>query len=226
MAFTLAPYFEVQFFNDDGDPLDGGLVYSYASGTDTPIFTYSDSIGTLNTNPIVLSASGRCRIYLDALAYKFIVTDALGSQVGLTMDPVTSTALGSGSGLASVFDFGGDSNSPVTATTYPTGATFDKLHAGTAVYEVDSSNLIGTYALQATGYQVTSGTLTGAIVNLSDGNPDTPLATLTITSLTGGVDTSSAITFASGGTTKQYGIKCRVSVNTGFAWGFKLVRIA
>ncbi len=42
----------------------------------------------------------------------------------------------------------------------------------------------------------TSGTLTVALVNLSDGAPDSPLATCTITSLTGGVDTSDAIAFA------------------------------
>lgn len=226
MAYTLAPYFEVQFFDDDGDPLDGGKVYSYASGTSTPIFTYQDSIGTPNTNPIILSAAGRTRIYLAPIAYKFIVTDANDTQVGLTMDPVTSTALGAGSGIASVFDFGGESASPVTTTTYPSGATFDMLHAGTAVYSVDSANLVGTYAIQATGYQNTSGTLTGAIVNLSDGNPDTPLATLTMTSLTGEVATSSAITFATGGATKNYGIKTKVSANTGFAYGFKIVRTA
>ncbi len=226
MAYTLAPYEQRQYFDDDGNPLALGKVYTYASGTSTPIFTYADSIGTLNTNPVILSASGRCRIYLDALSYKFEVTDADDVPVGLTMDPVTSTALGDGSGIGETYDFGGDSNSPITVTSYVSGATFDMLHAGTSVFVVDSANLVGTFALQATGYQVTSGTLTAAIVNISDGAPDTPLAELTITSLTGAVATSSAITFAAGGTDKSYGIKPKVSANTGFAWGFKLVRTA
>lgn len=225
MAYTLAPYEQRQYFDDDGDPLAGGFVYTYLSGTTTPVFTFRDSIGTLNTNPIELDSAGRCRIYLDALSYKFLMTDADGNAVGLTMDPVTSTA--PESGIASVFDFGGDSNSPVTATSYSSGATFDKLHAGTAVFVLDASDLVaGAYALQATGYQVTSGTLTGALVNLSDGNPDTPLVTLEIDSLTGEVATSTAITFAAGGTDKQYGIKALVSANAGFAWGFKIVRTA
>lgn len=227
MAFTLAPYEQRQYFDDDGAVLAFGKVYTYASGTSTPIFTYADSIGTLNTNPVVLSASGRARIYLDALAYKFILTDTNDVPVGLTMDPVTSTALGSvGAGLGEVWDFGGDANSPVTVTSYPTGALFTALHAGTNVMPVDSANLVGTYAIQVTGKQDTSGTLSVAIVNLSDGAPDTPLATATITSLTGAVATSGTITFGASGVVKQYGIKSKVSANTGFAWGVKLVRTA
>lgn len=90
MAYTLAPYDERQYFDDNGDPLAFGKINTYLSGTTTPVFTFADSIGTLNTNPVVLSASGRARIYLDSLlAYKFIVTDANDVPVGLTMDPVS-----------------------------------------------------------------------------------------------------------------------------------------
>lgn len=227
MAFTLAPYEQRQYFDDDGAVLAFGKVYTYASGTSTPATTYSDSTGTPNTNPIILSASGRARIYLDALSYKFIVTDSAGVAVGLTMDPVTSVALGAGgSGVGEVFDFGGDADSPVTATSYASGATFDKLHAGTAVWSVDSANVVGTIALQATGVQDTSGTLTVAVMNISDGAPDTPLVTVTMTSLTGEVATSSAITLAAAGAVKQYGIKTKASANTGFGWGVKIVRTA
>lgn len=90
MAYTLAPYDERQYFDDNGDPLAFGKVNTYYSGTTTPIFTFSAADGTLNTNPVVLSASGRARIYLDPLlSYKFIVTDANDVPVGLTMDPVS-----------------------------------------------------------------------------------------------------------------------------------------
>lgn len=226
-TYTIAPIDQRQYFDNDGEPLALGKVYTYASGTSTPATTYSNSTGTANTNPIILSASGRCRIYLDALSYKFIVTDSADVPVGLTMDPVTSVALGAGgTGVGEVFDFGGDENSPITATSYASGATFDKLHAGTAVWSVDSANVVGTVALQATGKQDTAGTLTVAIVNLSDGAPDTPLATLTATSTTGEVATSSAITLGASGATKAYGVKVKVSANTGFSWGVKIVRTA
>lgn len=227
MSLTLAAYETRQYFDDDGDPLDGGLINVYLSGTSTRATTYSDSVGTENTNPVECNAAGRCIIYLDDdLAYKFIVTDADGNPIGLTQDPVTSTGAGSGAGLGEVFDFGGDNASQVTATTYASGATFDKLHQGTAVYEVNSADLpAGDYSIQATGVMITSGTLTVAIVDLSSGAPDTPLATATITSLTGEVATSGLITFGAAGITRQYGIKTKVSANLGFVWGIHLVRV-
>lgn len=224
MTMTLAPYEQRQYFDDDGDPLAFGKVYTYLSGTSTPVFTFSDSTGTQNTNPVVLDSAGRCRIYLDAIAYKFLLKDVNGVSVGNDMDPVTSTAASGDTGLGEVFDFGGDSAVAVTQTSYPSGATFDKLHQGTAVFAENSANLIGTFVLQATGLMVTSGTLTVAIVDLSSGAPDTPLATLTITSLTGEVATSGAITFGAAGITRNYGIKVKVSANSGYVWGVHLVR--
>jgi len=227
-TYTLAPYEQRQYFDDNGDPLALGKLWTYVTGTTTPLDTYSDSIGSLNANPVVLTASGRCRLYLQPLAYKFILTDANDVAVGLTMDPVTASAsaVGAGSGLGEVFSFGGAADSPITVTSYPSGATFDFLHAGTAVFAENSANLSGTYVIQVTGRMDTSGTLTVAIVNLSDGAPDTPLATATATSLTGEVATSGAITFGAAGTTKRYGIKTKVSANTGFAWGVHLVKTA
>ena len=37
-----------QFFTDDGVPLAGGLIYSYAAGTTTPKVTYTSSAGTID----------------------------------------------------------------------------------------------------------------------------------------------------------------------------------
>lgn len=49
-----------QFFNDNGKPLSGGKLYSYAAGTTTPQATYTSSTGaTPHSNPIVLDAAGR-----------------------------------------------------------------------------------------------------------------------------------------------------------------------
>jgi len=62
MAVNLSPVGGVaaQFFDNNGDPLSGGLLYSYASGTTTPLATYTSSTGlTANTNPIVLDSAGR-----------------------------------------------------------------------------------------------------------------------------------------------------------------------
>jgi len=222
---TLSPSPKFLGLSDAGVPLSGGLLYTYAAGTSTPAATYSDADLTVpNANPVVLDSAGRATVYLAATSYKFVLKTSAAVTV-YTQDNIAAVNAGS-SGLGEVFTFGGDGASPITATSYQAGATFDKLHPGTAVFYEDSANLAGTYKLQVTGLQDTSGTLTVALVNLDDGAPDTPIATVEIDSLTGELGESDEIIFPAAGTAKHYGIKVRVSANTGFAWGCKLMRVA
>jgi len=79
MAVILSPLAGAgwQFFDDNGDPLTGGLLYTYAAGTTTPLTTYTDSTGaTPNTNPIVLDSAGRvsAQVFLTTgSSYKFVL---------------------------------------------------------------------------------------------------------------------------------------------------------
>lgn len=71
----------LQFFDDNGDPLAGGFVYTYAAGGSTPQTTYFNAdlaIGHANANPIQLDSAGRCILYPPAVtpALKIIVKDA------------------------------------------------------------------------------------------------------------------------------------------------------
>lgn len=224
---TLSPVARQQFFDSSGIPLAGGLLYTYAAGTSTPLATYSDSgLVTPNANPIVLDSGGWATIYLSATSYKYLLKTSAGVTVW-TQDNVQSVGAGQTSGLGEIFVFGGDFTSPITAAAYPSGATYDKCHAGTALYNVDSANLTaGTYKLEAMGVVASAATITAAIVNLDDGAPDTPLATLTITSTTGERAQSGAITFAAAGAAKNYGIKVKISTASGEVWGVRLVRTA
>jgi hypothetical protein len=74
-----------QFFNDNGDPLAGGLLYSYAAGTTTPQTTYTTAAGNIaNANPVQLNSVGRPsnEIWLTpSLAYKFVLKDSTGNQI-------------------------------------------------------------------------------------------------------------------------------------------------
>ena len=74
-----------QFFDNNGNPLAGGLIYTYSAGTTTPIATYtSSSGGTANANPIVLDAAGRtpAQIWLtEGNSYKFVLQTALGVTI-------------------------------------------------------------------------------------------------------------------------------------------------
>lgn len=75
-----------QFFDDNGVPLSGGLLYTYAAGTTSAAATYTSSTGlSANPNPIVLDAGGRVpnEIWLTAnTTYKFVLQDADAVLIG------------------------------------------------------------------------------------------------------------------------------------------------
>jgi len=96
MAVNLSIFAGVgaQFFNSNGVPLAGGLIYSYVAGTTTPAVTYTSNTGlTAHANPIVLDAAGRVatgEIWLTSgVDYKFILKDASFVQIG-SYDNVSS----------------------------------------------------------------------------------------------------------------------------------------
>lgn len=87
MAVLLSPIGGVaaQFFDNNGDPLSGGKLFTYAAGTTTPLATYTAQTAiTPHANPIILDAAGRVpggEIWLsNGFQYKFLVktnTDVL-----------------------------------------------------------------------------------------------------------------------------------------------------
>jgi hypothetical protein len=97
MAVNLSPVGGVaaQFFDNNGNVLSGGKLFTYLAGTTTPVATYTTSAGNVaRTNPIVLDAAGRVpssgEIWLTVgVAYKFILTDANDVLIG-TYDNVQS----------------------------------------------------------------------------------------------------------------------------------------
>lgn len=100
-----------QFFDDNGVPLTGGLLYTYQAGTTTPAPTYTSSSGSVaNTNPIVLNAAGRPtnEIWLDASSnYKFVLKTSAGVQIWSFDDipGVANTSTFSGPSGASLIGF-------------------------------------------------------------------------------------------------------------------------
>ena len=79
---ALAPIPRFQFFDDEGQPLAGGLLYTYIAGTTTPEAVYTDAnLTTPHSNPIVLDGAGRVTIYLDSMAYKFKLLKATNELV-------------------------------------------------------------------------------------------------------------------------------------------------
>lgn len=99
MAVNLSPLAGAgsQFFDDSGNPLTGGLLYSYAAGTTTPATTYTSNTGlTANSNPIVLDSAGRPpnEIWLTNFnAYKFILQNSAFVQIW-SMDNISAIRSG------------------------------------------------------------------------------------------------------------------------------------
>ena len=90
---TIAPYGVYQAFDDNGDPLAGGFLYTYEAGTSTPKATYMDSSGapiSQNTNPVELDASGMANVWLGDGGYKFILKDANLNTI-FTVDNIGGT---------------------------------------------------------------------------------------------------------------------------------------
>lgn len=223
---TLAPVARQYFTDLNGLPLAGGLLYSYLAGTSTPSPLYTDAnLSVAHPNPAVLSAAGQLTIYMPAVSQKWILKDALGVTIW-TVDPVPSVGLsGSGGDVFEVFEFGGDSTSPVTATAYPSGATVDKTHAGTSLMVIDPSNIpAGTYSLRAVIQESSGALVSVALVDLLAGAPDTPLAVASGTSTTGAAVTSGTITFPAGGTSHTFAIKTQTASGAAFVWGVQLVK--
>lgn len=112
-------------------------------------------------------------------------------------------------------------------TSYPVGATADKLAPNTRIWALDSANLPdGVYKLEAMlAVDNAAATVTLALVNLTDAS-ETEMVTITSTSTTGALVRSSAITFAAAGVTKNYGVKIKTSNAThgAYAWGIEVIR--
>ena len=146
MATTsLAPTPKLQFFDANGAPLVGGLLYTYEAGSTTPLTTYTDSTGvSANTNPIVLDSRGEANVWLGAAMYKFALYTSVGVLIW-TVDNINGSTFA------------------VNATGDGTTTAFSMVNEFTAIY------INGVYQNRNT-YTVTSGTVT-----FSEAPPDTSI---------------------------------------------------
>ena len=94
-----------QFFDNNGNVLTGGKIYTYAAGTSTPQVTYTSVSGnTAHPNPIILDAAGRVpggEVWLTAQRYKFVLKTSADVLIA-TYDNIA------GAGAFLVTDYTGD----------------------------------------------------------------------------------------------------------------------
>jgi len=168
MSATLSPVAKMQFFKADGEPLVGGLLYTYDAGTLTPKTSYVDSGGVqANTNPVVMNSRGECNLWLaPGGAYKLALHDELNTLIW-TVDNVV--------GLGTLAQQNA-SNVNITGGTIGAGVTLN------ATVNVAAGNIIGAVAIAngGTGSTTASAARTALGVAASGANTDiTSLASTT-----------------------------------------------
>lgn len=144
-----------EFFDDNGVPLIGGQLFTYAGGTTSKIATYTDETGaTTQTNPIILNSRGEPQtvggtsvgIWINTnTAYKFVLAPSTDTDPPTnpfwTIDNV-EIADNSGSG--------GGSFSPLSVIAYgadPTGA-----NDSTAAFQAWFNDLLSSSPPGVQGY--------------------------------------------------------------------------
>ena len=131
MAINLSPLGGAgwQFFDNNGIPLAGGLLYTYSAGTSTPIATYTTSAGSIaNSNPIVLDSTGRLtnEIWFTA-----------GTSVKIILQTATATQIGSYDNLSGINDFTSIYNS-LAASSGSSLIGYNQGSAGAVTYTVQA----------------------------------------------------------------------------------------
>lgn len=92
MAVIYTQHF-AQFFDDNGNPLSGGKLYTYSAGTTTPKPTYTTEDATVeNANPVILDSAGRATIFILG-SYRFDLFDANDVLIDSTDDVTSFTTL-------------------------------------------------------------------------------------------------------------------------------------
>ena len=91
MIATLSPSPKMQFFTAAGVPLVGGKLYTYASGTTTPLATYTDSTGNFtNANPVILDSRGEANVWFGPSRYSLTLRDSSDNLIW-TADGINSS---------------------------------------------------------------------------------------------------------------------------------------
>lgn len=168
MAVNLSPVGGVaaQFFDNSGNVLTGGKLYTYLAGTTTPAVTYTTSIGNVAwSNPIILDAAGRVsgsgEVWLiDGTQYKFILRDSNDVLIA-TYDNIT--------GINSNFVSFTSENETQTATQGQTVFTLTTMQ-----YLPATNNLLvfvnGSKQIAGVNYQETSTTVVTFVSGLNVGD--------------------------------------------------------
>jgi hypothetical protein len=146
-----------QFFDNSGNVLTGGKLYTYQAGTTTPQTSYTTSAGDVaRTNPVVLNAAGRVpdsgEIWITSQAYKFVLETSTGVLIA-TYDNVVAA----GSGAYTVQNFTGDGTTVAfTLTNAPASENSTNVYINGVYQQKNTYSLAGVVLTFSQAPPVTS----------------------------------------------------------------------
>jgi hypothetical protein len=151
-----------QFFDNNGNVLSGGKIYTYQAGTTTPLAVYtSNAESAFHTNPIILDSAGRVpsggEIWLQlGIGYKFVLRTSTEVLIA-TYDNIPSSAQPPAANDADSIMY--EQGYTVTAGSFVVGKIYRIASVGTTNFTLigATSNTIGTHFI-ATGVGTGTGT--------------------------------------------------------------------
>ena len=192
----LAPLPRYRFLDDNGEPLSGGLLYTYEAGTTTPKATYKDLAGAEpNTNPIVLDSAGRAQVRIVSGSYKFVLKDSTDTTIWTEDNVQSLSSLINTAGALAVANNLGDLDDLPTALTnlgldnIDNTADADKPISSATQTALDLKADIASPTFTGTVSGITKSMVGLANVD-NTADADKPVSTATQTELDGKVDES------------------------------------
>lgn len=209
---TLFPI--LQFFDDDGVPLSGGKIYTYAASSSTPKVSYKQQSQSSNhTNPVILDSDGRPPangIWLNG-SYKLVIKSADDVTTYHTLDTLNEYNPYDWTGLtATISDingYGAALGTPGTVVASKTVVVDASKNIAT-FGSLSGANLIGTTSVQtplikdANGVSAITIASTSSQVNSIKVTPAITGSSPTISAF--GSDTNINLKLAGQGTGKVY----------------------
>lgn len=176
---SYSPYPAFTLFDNSGNIVSGGKIFTYLAGTSTKTPTYTNvSLSSSNTNPIVTDSAGRATIFLDpALSYKFIAATSTaadppaGADIYWTRDNITPVPIAGEaiefSGIAGEDITGGGAGSAVFLSNGDGGLTAGRWYHTDSDFDYRSTKAIclgwplGNITSGSSGLIRVSGRVTG-----------------------------------------------------------------
>jgi hypothetical protein len=148
VANDLTPNAKQQFFDNNGNPLVGGKLFTYAAGTSTKLATKVSSAGADNTNPIILDYRGEANVWVPPnVAYKYILAPSTDTDPPTkpiwAVDNIVSTQL--------LTLYGGTDTGSVNAYALTFVAPFTAYADGIVIYWLPANTNTGASTLNVNG---------------------------------------------------------------------------